>query len=540
MIVLHARVLNFFTKRFVPFHLLLLLLGATSAAAWAQEQYKAPDYAINSWIHYRESGVGNANARSGSAHVTARALLDKDNNTTVDLTTGKLDSNTEPPGHIVSVEFVPLTSSGQGLLVKHFYPYWAAGGNYRFVWPSLHRGEQIKLESGIKGIDPNEDVVTVTETVKMRPDLAVQNLTFLETAIVQQVVNIRANILELNGDTGATTSCVLAIDGNTVDQANNVYVDAGGSVTCEFSTTFSGAGTHEIQVSAANPVPGDYDMSNNTVAGTITVSTDNAEHVTGLFVDSNVAAPKLSTQSFQVTYQGATVEKLSNTFGSDIHLQATSTLIQDYGCTGATQAASWQAPVDISYTESMDGNQLIAFTDKGLNAEETSTAVVPFPVCNSTAASVMAQYGSNFATDHFDYIGYVQYLDTAGNPIYSLQFVGVERGAGDVTYFSNGYQCSWWNSCSNPADYYAWNTSTETKWGTLLPLGSMWGASIAAQDVSGKTLAQELTVPLTAAQQSNAQGTSCANVGPDSSGYTYQTCTTLDYETVVTSGVFAF
>ena len=310
----------------------------------------------------------------------------------------------------------------------------------------------------------------------MRPDLAVQNLTFLETAIVQQVVNIRAHIVELNGDTGATTACVLAIDGNTVDHANNLYVDAGGGVTCEFSTTFSGAGTHEIQVSAANPVPGDYDMSNNTASGTITVSTDNAEHVTGLFTDSNVAAPKQQTQSFQVTYQGATVENLSNTFGSSVHLQGTSTLIQDFGCTGATNAASWQTPVDISYTESMDGNQMIAFTDTGLKATGTSLAVAPFPVCNSTAASVVAQHGSNFIVDHFDYIGYVQYLDSTGNPLYALQFVGVERGAGDVTYFSYGYQCSWWNSCSNPADYYAWHTSTETQWGTLLPLGSMWSS----------------------------------------------------------------
>lgn len=92
----------------------------------------------------------------------------------------------------------------------------------------------------------------------------------------------------------------------------------------------------------------------------------------------------------------------------------------------------------------------------------------------------------------------MQYLDGAGNPLYGLQFVGIERVAGDVTYFSYGYQCSWWNSCSNPADYYAWNTSAETKWGTVLPLGSMWGSSVAAQDASGRTFAQDLTVPLTA------------------------------------------
>ena len=535
MIVLDSRA-HHFAKRLIP---MIVLLSAAPIALWAQGQ--VPGYAIQSSKHYRQSGVGNGHGRSGSANLTARALLGKDNNTTVELTTGTLDSNATPPGRIARVQMKPLMPSGEALFAHNFTGLSASSGYYSFSWPSLHRGEKIQLQSGIKGIDGNRtDVVTVTETVKMRPDLAVQNLTFPETAIVQQVVNIRANITELNGDTGATTACVLAVDGSTVDQANNVYVDAGGGVTCEFSYTFSGAGTHAIQVSAANPVPGDWDNSNNTASGAITISTDNAEHVTGLFVDSNVASPKQWTQSSQVTLQGATVEKYSNTFGSSIHLQGTSTLIQDYGCAGATSATSWQLPVDISYTESMDGNQMIAFTDKGLNATGTSVAVVPFPVCNSTAASVIAQYGSNFVTDHFDYIGYVQYLDGAGNPLYSLQFVGVERGAGDVTYFSYGYQCSWWNSCGNPADYYTWNTSTETQWGTLLPLGSMWGSSIASQDASGKTLAQELTVPLTATQQSNVQGNSCVNIGPDSYGYTYQTCSALDFETTVTTGIFSF
>src|SRR5207249_8568250 len=73
-------------------------------------------------------------------------------------------------------------------------------------------------------------------------------------------VNIRASIPELNGDARATTTCVLAIDGTNVDQANSVYVDAGGGVTCEFSHTFSTAGTHSIQVTAANPVRGDWDL----------------------------------------------------------------------------------------------------------------------------------------------------------------------------------------------------------------------------------------------------------------------------------------
>ena len=387
---------------------------------------------------------------------------------------------------------------------------------------------------------PEDDAVTVLTTVKVRPDLAVQNLTFPETAIVQQMVNIRAHVSELNGDMGATTACMLAIDGNAVDQANSVYVDAGGGVTCEFSYAFSGAGTHAIQVTAANPVPGDWDMSNNSATGTITISTDNAEHGTGIFLDSNVNSPLEQSQTYQVAYQGATVFSYASTLGSSIHLQGASTLIQDYGCTGNTSAVSWQLPVDISYTEGMDGAQQIAFTDKGLNAVGTALAVVPFPVCNSAAASVVAQYGSTFVTDHFDYIGYLQYLDSAGNPLYSLQFAGVQREAGDVTYFSQGYQCSWWNNCSNPADYYAWNTSTETKWGTLLPLGSTWGSSIAAQDASGNTLAANLSAPLTATLQSNVQPSSCVDIGPDSFGYTYHSCSASNYQTTVTSGITAY
>ncbi len=167
-------------------------------------------------------------------------------------------------------------------------------------------------------------------------------------------------------------------------------------------------------------------------------------------------------------------------------------------------------------------------------------AVVPFPICSSTAESVVAQYGSSLKNDHFEYIRYVQYLDSAGNPLYFLQLVGVQREAGEVTYFSHGYQCAWWSNRSNPADYYSWNTSAGNTWGTLLALGSAWGASVAAQDASGKTLAANLSVPLTSTQQSNIQPSTCVNVGPDSFGYTYNYCSSMDCEPTVTSGITAY
>ena len=100
-------------------------------------------------------------------------------------------------------------------------------------------------------------------------------------------------------------------------------------------------------------------------------------------------------------------------------------------------------------------------------------AVVPFPICSSTAESVVAQYGSSLKNDHFEYIRYVQYLDSAGNPLYSLQLVGVQREAGEVTYFSHGYQCAWWSNRSNPADYYSWNTSAGNTW--AWNVNGVWG-----------------------------------------------------------------
>lgn len=186
--------------------------------------------------------------------------------------------------------------------------------------------------------------MTVYGTVKLRPDLPVQDLAFPITAMVQQVVNIRASIPELNGDAGATTTCVLAIDGTNVDQANSVYVDAGGGVTCEFSHTFSTAGTHSIQVTVANPVRGDWDLSNNTAAASITISAANTEHATALFLDSIVNGP-LQKQTYQVSYQGNTVYSYSSSLGSSVHLRGSSTLPQDYGCTGSTNAASCNLPV---------------------------------------------------------------------------------------------------------------------------------------------------------------------------------------------------
>jgi hypothetical protein len=141
VITFHVRVHDS-RMRLLP---LMLLWGAAPAAVWAQSN--VPSYAIRSSIHYRESGIPNATESQGCAVVTARALLDKDHTTTIELTTGKLDSAATPPGSFAYVQFRPLAPSGAALFTEYFRRLATPTGYYSFTWPSLHRGEQLPLRS---------------------------------------------------------------------------------------------------------------------------------------------------------------------------------------------------------------------------------------------------------------------------------------------------------------------------------------------------------------------------------------------------------
>jgi hypothetical protein len=517
--------------------LLILLLTVTSLAAWSQNS--VPGNAVSSSKHYRESGVGNATGRGGSVLMTTRALLGKDGNTTVEVTTGTLDSSITPPGSFAKVQFKPLNAVGDPLFTQNFTPLSTAGGYYTFTWPSLHRAEQIQLQGNINGIDKNRtDVVTVVETTKLRPDLGVENLSFPSSALVNRVVNISASIVELNGDASATTTCMLAIDGANVDQANNVYVDAGGRVSCAFVHTFTTTGSHNIQVTETNVVPGDWDTSNNSASGVITITNPGtAEHAWASFGDSNGTFSQ-SSDSYEIWYLGNVLENYSNTYGTSGRTQGSDALFVSGGCAGGTAAAAWQFPVNLTYTESIDGTSEYSVTDQ-ISGYSTSSPPTSFPFCNSTVATVAFQYGADYANDHWQHLSSEQFFDSAANLIWSEQTLEISRYAGDVTYFSYGYQCFWWKSpsatCNNPSDYYAWNSSQQNVYGTLIPVGSTWVPTVVTQDATGNTFSGSISVPLNSQHNSN-QSNNCYNYGPDNSGYTYQNCSLSGHDFTFTQG----
>jgi hypothetical protein len=516
--------------------LIMVLIAALSPAA--RSLTNVPANAVSSSKHYRNSGVGNATGRAGSATMTARALLGKDGTTTVEVTTGALDSPATPPGSFSKVQYKPLNSTGNALFAQNFDPPSNAGGYYSFVSPSLHRAEQIQLQGNIAGIDNRNDVVTLVETVKLRPDLGAQGLMIPDSALVNQPVNISANIVELNGDASATTTCVLAIDGNNVDRANNVYVDAGGTVSCTFVYTFSTTGSHTIQVTSSDVVPADWDLTNNSVSGAITInSPGSAEHAFGTFSGSSFGNSTTSTN--ELWYAGNVLENVSYTYNTQMSSQSTSAIFNSFGCAGSTDAAMWQYPVNLTYTESMDGVPAYSFTELGLTGFSVSVPT-NFSICNSTATSYSSVFASYIASDHFNYISSIQYYDGAGNAIYLGQGFQSTRNAGSVTYLSSLYQCYYWNSpsgnCNEPSDYYVWNTTSGQEYGTVIPVGNIWVPSITSQDAGGNKFSGSISVPIVTSGSTYNSPSSCYGYGPDVVGYAYQNCASSTFVYSQSSG----
>jgi hypothetical protein len=473
--------------------------------------------------------------------MTARAVLSKNGQTKVELTTGALDSSATPPGSFKKVQFKPLSSDGNALSAQNFFPT-SANGYYSFTSPTLHRGQQLQLQGNINDIDRNRtDVVTVVETVKVSPDVAVQHLTLADSAFVNEPVNISANLLEMNGDMGATTTCVLTIDGTNVDQVKNVYVDAGGSVSCAFVYTFTSTGGHTIQVTAVNVVPSDWDTTNNSVSGVINITNPNtAEHSFASFEDDNGGFPVLATTTNKQWYLGTLVVDYSNTYGNTGRVQDSNTLFSSSGCAGSTDAVAWRFPVNVNYAETMDGSPVYSVTDNGITGSSVSFAGNNAPVCGGVDATETIEIGSDSASDHWNFLMSHEYYDGAGNLLSANQSFQSERFSGDVTYFSYGFQCYYWSSpsttCTTPADYYVWNTPGQQVYGTIIPVGSTWVPTVSTVDASGNTFSGSISVSLSSTQQTSSQPNTCQNIGPDANGYTYQNCSSSEINYTITAG----
>ena len=221
-------------------------------------------------VTYRDRSAKPATGRSGSAVLEARALLGRDGVTMLEVTTGALDAPASAPGTMSHVQVKLFTADGRHLSTENFRPdvaYWI------LPIPGLVRGMTVQVQANVRGIDGNRtDVVTISTPVLRRPDLRASQLLLPDTAVAGVPVTISATIAELNGDVGARTDCVLAVDDDSVDVAPAIWVDAGDAVSCAFSHAFPDApGVKQVEVRLARTTPADDDPSNDRVTGTLVV-----------------------------------------------------------------------------------------------------------------------------------------------------------------------------------------------------------------------------------------------------------------------------
>ena len=227
-------------------------------------------------VRYRDRGAKPSTGRSGSAALSSFAVIGRDGITRLEVHSASASAPGTPAGTLAKVQ-VKRFGLDHSLLATANHK--VGQSSAVFVLTGLVRGSRVQVQANIRDIDrARTDVVTVIDTVRLRPDLAVSNLVLPTELVAGVPTNITAVVRELNGDFGVTTDCVLRVNGIEADRARRIWVDAGDAVGCALTHTFATGGHHAVEVRVEGSVPSDDDASNDAASGSthVTVEVDDA------------------------------------------------------------------------------------------------------------------------------------------------------------------------------------------------------------------------------------------------------------------------
>jgi hypothetical protein len=452
-------------KRVIIISLITLL--ATAAATLSFGEDERPPLFPNT-KKYRDS-EDKATGRSGSATLAARALLGQDKITELQVTTGQFDSNTPASGKITKIQVKAFTRTGELAYVRN-YNHLHTGDLFVTRLKDLVRGETLQIRANVRGIggkgadggeesddEEGTDVVTVTTTVKLRPDLKVESLAAPLQISAGAITNISAVVGEINGDTGATADCVLYVDGARVDHALNIWVDRNGTVTCAFTYNFPALGTKQLSVKVENVVPGDYDLSNNSASMAASVLASQVLSVASFLDDvySNVNSLEINYTSTTPYSSYTAVVTSDAAYRDEYHSRTQWAHLTTY----TPMPINWKNAV-ITVAEISDGKTVLSSSFSGL-----------------AALSCVSQYQSATGTN----------LYACSTP--SGAYITYNRWAGEVTYYSSSFTYYWykenWNNgfvFSYSSNYVLQPAPNTYQYGILTPVGSQYGFDIKIQD----------------------------------------------------------
>ncbi|MCK5072555.1 MAG: hypothetical protein KAQ98_03955 [Bacteriovoracaceae bacterium] len=224
-------------------------------------------------VRYRETGAHPETGKSGGRKLSIWALLDKNGQTKLHISTGDVENDTTEDGtHITKVQFKSFDTEGSVLLNKEFNNLTDNYGALTLDFADLKRHTSIQIQTNIRKDGFRRNFVVKTDTtVYLLPNLMLANLSTPEKVIIGEPAIISAEVSEMNGDIGANADCVLAVDGIELQRAEGIWVDAGDTVVCRFEQSFDTIGTKNIKISASNVKPGEYDIADNSISGTFEV-----------------------------------------------------------------------------------------------------------------------------------------------------------------------------------------------------------------------------------------------------------------------------
>ncbi|MBO6794598.1 MAG: hypothetical protein JJ895_11855 [Balneolaceae bacterium] len=422
---------------------------------------------------YNDSSMPSASGSDGEATVTSRALIDNNGNVDLEVTTGELDSGETAPGTITKIQVKALDTDNP----DKDNPDWTKnynklrdGGYFSTSYTGLERGQEVFVHANVKGIKKKGTaVVFMTETIKARPDIKLIGVApSAEEVLVDDDVIITANIAEGNADLGATTSCVLYIDGNEIDRASNVWVDAGDVVSCQFTTSFDATGEKNIVVSAEDVTPGDYDSSNNSAYTTVTV------------IEPETAGPNGFYWSGGTFMSGEYYYERYYANGNYEVRENKNYLVYFYGNKSGVSNFSMPSKMGIKITSS---DQIVIDQEFPLEPDWGTSYRIPWDselrlYGNINYSSNTIYFNVNFNTSSQVYYGFNEYqgdfynsyssgidFDMGDDLTFEFQ-IGDQTASGSVIVNSNTYE---YRQDYGPNDYYLNRSTNINGWGSGQP-----------------------------------------------------------------------
>jgi hypothetical protein len=211
-------------------------------------------------LKYKDTGVPNGKGHSSVASIEARALLNRDATTDVEVTTGDFEGGT-PSGTVTKLKVgIPMADGVTNANFSHVDGATVSGNIAGVI-----SGNVVTVDAHVRGVSNGTAHAVAQATVAKRPDLGVVFVSPPGVAVKGTVGRVRTAIVETNGEVGARANVRLLIDGAEVDRAENIWVNAGGRVNVAFAPVIEAEdGRHDFTIVVDAVNPGDWDESNNT------------------------------------------------------------------------------------------------------------------------------------------------------------------------------------------------------------------------------------------------------------------------------------